>query len=149
MTRDTKTRLRDLARHQRDEQASRLRRLNQRLAEIDESLTALRAELERAELGLRERIADPFDRLASENYVAHLRDSIQGLREQKVKVTQQRDEEQAQLEQRVIEHRQMDHLVTEEMKARDLETTRREEMESDDLASGHWYQVKEGNGEDS
>jgi len=147
MTRDTKTRLRDLARHQRDEEASRLRRLNNRLAEIAESLADLRAELERAELGMRERIADPFDRLASENYVAHLRDSIRGLTDQRVKVAKQRDEVQAKLKKRVIEHRQMDHLVTEEIKARDIETTRREEMESDDLASGHWFQVKEGNGD--
>ena len=147
MTRDTKARLRDLARHHRDEEASRLRRLNQRLAEIEESLVALAGELERAELGLKERIADPFERLASENYVGHLRDSIDGLRDQRVNVKRQRDEVQAQLKKRVIEHRQMDHLVTEEMKARDVETNRRDEMESDDLASGHWFQVKEGNGD--
>ena len=147
MTRDTKTQLRDLARHQRDEEASRLRRLNQRLAEIEESLVALAGELERAELGMRERLADPFERLASENYLGHLRDSIAGLREQRTNVRRQRDEHQAQLKKRVIEHRQMDHLVTEEMKARDTETSRRDEIESDDLASGHWFQVKEGKGD--
>ncbi len=147
MTRDTRTRLRDLARHERDEVAARLRRLEGRLAEIDESLEALLGEIARSEMTVRERLTDMFDREATVNYIAGLREREKSLRDQRVEVITRRDEVRKSLKQRVVEHRQMDKLVENARNTQELETQRREEMTSDDLASGHWHTVREGNGD--
>lgn len=147
MTRDTKSRLLDLARHERDEEAGRMRRFEQRLAELEETEVALRGEIGRAEMALREKLADPFERAANENYVVLLRERLVGIRAKQGETRVERDEAREKLEKRMIRHKQMDHLVTSEMKVRQTEVERREELESDDLASGHWYQVREGNGD--
>jgi flagellar export protein FliJ len=147
MTRDTRTRLRDLARHDRDEVAAQLRRLEGRLMEIDESLQALLGELARSEVAVRERLTDPFDREATVNYIAGLRDREESLQDQRVEVTTRRDEVRASLEKRVVKHRQMDKLVENARETEELETVRQDELASDDLASGHWHQVKENNGD--
>ncbi len=147
MSRDTRTRLRDLARHDRDEVAAQLRRLEGRLMEIDESLQALLGELARSEVAVRERLTDPFDREATVNYIAGLRDREQSLKDQRVEVTTRRDEVRASLEKRVVKHRQMDKLVENARETQELETVRQDELASDDLASGHWHTVKESNGD--
>jgi flagellar export protein FliJ len=147
MTRDTRTRLRDLARHDRDEVAARLRRLEGRLMEIDESLEALLGEIARSELAVRERLTDPFDREATVNYIAGLRDREVSLKDQRVEVGTQRNEVRESLEKRVVKHRQMDKLVENARETQELETVRQDELASDDLASGHWYQVRENDGD--
>ena len=147
MTRDTRTRLRDLARHERDEVAARLRRLEGRLMEIDESLEALLGEIARSELVVRERLTDPFDREATVNYIAGLRDREQALQDQRVEVTTHRDEVRQSLEKRVVKHRQMDKLVENARQTQEMETVRQDELASDDLASGHWHTVRENDGD--
>lgn len=147
MTRDTRTRLRDLARHERDEVAAKLRRLEGRLAEIDESLESLLGEIARSEMTVRERLTDMFDREATVNYIAGLREREQSMRDQRIEVADRRDEVRKSLKQRVVEHRQMDKLVENARHTQEIEAERRDEIASDDLASGHWHTVREGNGD--
>lgn len=142
MSRDTRTRLRDLARHERDEEAARLRRLHGRLAEIDESLSALRDEVKRAELAIRERLVDPFDRINHENYIAGLRERLVAMAHQRTEVGEERDKVRRQLEKRVVRHRQMDHVVQTAAEEQEIEDTRQDELVTDELASGHWHTVK-------
>jgi flagellar biosynthesis chaperone FliJ len=148
MTRDTRTRLRDLARHRRDEQAASVRNLEARLDEIDESVTALAGEIEHCEIAARERLADPFERQNTALYVARLRERREALATQRIEVAVERDEVRKRLEERVIEHRQMDHLVHTAEFEQVTERERRSELESDDLASGHWFKVREENDRD-
>lgn len=142
MSRDTRTRLREIARHRRDEEAARLRRLRGRLAEIDESLSALRDELARSEMALRERLIAPFERINHESYIAGLRERLQAMEEQRTEVCEQRDAVQKQLKQRVVRHRQMDHVVQTATEELEKENDRQAELVTDELASGHWHMVK-------
>ena len=148
MTRDTRTRLRDLARHRRDEEAANVRRLEARMDELDEALDALAREIERSELAAVERIADPVERQNVANYAARLRERRDALAVERSEVAARRDEVRTALKARVIEHRQMDHLVHTAELEQVTEQQRRAELESDDLASGHWFKVRGENDRD-
>lgn len=143
MTGDTRRRLRDLAQHKRDEQASEVSGLQRHVDQLVRMETELMDQVETLQMTLGTHITDIFERTITENYLAALQDRLTDCRTERTTLQDTLTEARKVLEEKVIHHRQMDRLVSNAQEREEQEQDRRDELMSDDLASRSWFNVRE------
>ncbi len=142
MTCDTRKSLRKLARHERDEQASRFADLSNHRDQLERRTRDLEELIGETERGLVRRIDDALERSVLLNYLTSLRRQLEDLQVEREAVTRKQIEAQRQLRRRVVEYRQMEHLVQAAEETAVARAARKEERRGDDLATGSWHRAR-------